>query len=157
MEEKWLHALGAMVNGIYVLTTGDDARMTGMIASWVSQVSHDPPMVMIAVHPNRYSHQLIKKTGSFALHLLLKEQKQLLVHLKGPEPEKRLEDLAWHAGETGVPILQDCLAYLECVLRARHEPGNHTLYIGEVVGADLFSAEEPMSTLDYEGFYVGKE
>ncbi|MBW1942253.1 MAG: flavin reductase [Deltaproteobacteria bacterium] len=157
MEEKWLHALGAMVNGIYVLTTGDDARMTGMIASWVSQVSHDPPMVMVAVHPNRYSHQLIKKTGSFALHLLLKEQKHLLVHLKGPEPEKRLEDLAWRAGETGVPILQDCLAYLECVLRARHEPGNHTLYIGEVVGADLFSAEEPMSTLDYEGFYVGKE
>ncbi|MFC1579775.1 flavin reductase family protein [Thermodesulfobacteriota bacterium] len=157
MEEKWLHALGAMVNGIYVLTAGNDESSTGMIASWVSQVSHEPPMVMVAVHPNRYSQQLIKKTGSFALHLLFRKQKHLLSHLKGPEPGKRLETLEWRPGETGAPILKGCLAYLECILRDRHEPGNHTLYIGKVVDADLFSAERPMSTLDYEGFYVGKE
>ncbi len=157
MDEKWLHALGAMVNGIYALTTGDEEIRTGMIVSWVSQVSHDPPMLAAAVHPNRYAHDRIKKNGSFALHLLSREQKHLLGHLKGPDPEKRLQDLAWRTGHTGAPILKDCLAYLECVLRDRHEPGNHTLYIGEVVAADIFSAEDPMSTLDYEGFYIGKE
>ena len=59
MDERWLQALGSMTYGIYVLTTHHEEKINGMIASWVSQISYDPPLVMVAVHPNRYSRQLI--------------------------------------------------------------------------------------------------
>ena len=58
-----------MANGIYVLTTRLDDTINGMIASWVTQISYAPPLIMVAIHPNRYSHTLIDKSGVFALNV----------------------------------------------------------------------------------------
>ncbi len=69
MQEGWIKTLGKMTYGIYVLTSFHKKEVNGMIASWVSQISYDPLLIMAAVHPNRYSHQLIEKSGCFALFL----------------------------------------------------------------------------------------
>jgi flavin reductase (DIM6/NTAB) family NADH-FMN oxidoreductase RutF len=55
-----------MTYGIYVLTSFYKEEINGMIASWVSQVSYDPLLIMAAVHTHRYSHHLIEKAGAFA-------------------------------------------------------------------------------------------
>jgi len=52
---------------------------------------------------------------------------------------------------------KNCLGYLECKVREKYAPGNHTLFVGEIVDARMLSAGRPMSTLDYPGFYMGKE
>ena len=70
MNKKWVEAFAKMTYGIYVLTSKAGEAVNGMIASWVSQVSYDPPLIMVAVHRNRYSHQLIEKGGCFTLHIL---------------------------------------------------------------------------------------
>jgi len=59
MKEAYLKLLGKMTYGIYVLTSAADQVVNGMIASWVSQVSYDPLLLMVAIHPNRYTHDLI--------------------------------------------------------------------------------------------------
>ena len=156
IHETLLETLAGMVHGIYVLTTADGEIINGMIASWVAQVSYDPPMLLVAIHPNRYSHQIIEKSGSFALHLLTKEQKDLLPRFKKHDPQEKFTSLPWSRGRTGCPILKNCLGYLECVVRAKYSPGNHTLFVGEVVGAQMFSTGTPMCTVDYPGFYMGK-
>ena len=56
MKEEYLKLLGKMTYGIYVLTSAADQVVNGMIASWVSQVSYDPLLLMVAIHPNRYTH-----------------------------------------------------------------------------------------------------
>lgn len=127
-----------------------------MIASWVSQISYDPPLLSVAVHPNRYSHHLIQKSGSFALHLLHRDQTDFLTRFKGPDPKAKFAATEWVRGKTGSPILKQCLGYVDCVLREHYAPGNHSLFIGEIVDGQLFSHEDPLSTLDYEGAYVGK-
>ena len=157
MDREWLEVLGNMTYGIYVLTTYHDRIINGMIASWVSQVSHDPAMVMVAVHPNRYSHQLIQKSDSFALHILQRNQRNLLDRFKGRDPEGKFTSLQWTKGKTGCPILKECLGYMECMVSASYTPGNHALFIGEIVDAKTFSREYPLSTLDYEGVYIGKD
>ena len=78
MDKEWLSAFGKMTYGIYVLTTGSAGTINGMIASWVSQVSYDPPLISVAVHPNRYSHQLIEQSKCFALHVVAKDRSDLL-------------------------------------------------------------------------------
>lgn len=157
MEKEWLTALGQMACGIYVLTTRCEHVINGMIASWVTQVSHDPPLIVVAIHPNRYSHNLILKSGVFALHAIDRSQKKLLKRFKGPDPLKKFNGISWKTGITGVPILETCIASFELAVKERHPMGNHTLFVGEVVTCSFQSPGTPLSTLDYEGMYVGKD
>lgn len=156
MEKDWLMAVGKLTYGIYVLTSAHDTEINGMIASWVSQVSYDPPLVMAAVHTNRYTHRLIEKSGCFALHVLAQNQQEFLARFKGPDSAEKFSGLQWEKGHGGCPILKDCVAYLACEVKERYAPGNHTLYVGEIINAKVLTENPTLSTLDYDGFYTGK-
>lgn len=157
MKKEWLAAFGQMTYGIYVLTTRFDDIINGMIASWVTQVSYEPPLIMVAVHPNRYSHSLIEKSRAFVLHVLDRSQKDMLERFKGPEPGKKFHGIPWETGKTGAPILKNCMAWFELTVKKRHVPGNHTLFIGEVINSGTKSTGTPLCTLEYCGMYVGKD
>lgn len=156
MEKEWLSAFSKMTYGIYALTTAFENKINGMIASWVSQISYDPPLIMVAVHPNRYSHAMITQSKCFALHVLPKDPKDFLKRFKGPDPMAKFSDIEWGKGKTGSPILKDCIAWLECEVVSSINPGNHTLFIGKVVAAKPVSEFPAMTTADYDGTYVGK-
>jgi len=156
MREAILKNMAHMTYGIYVLTTRFEGSINGMIASWISQVSYEPPLFMAAIHPNRYSHELLAKSGYFALHIISREQRDLLARFKGPTAKEKFESISWEYGVTGCPILVDCIGCMECRLTQRLAPGNHTLFIGEVVNAIFNTEKKPLCTLDYEGSYLGK-
>jgi flavin reductase (DIM6/NTAB) family NADH-FMN oxidoreductase RutF len=156
MKAPWLKAFGRMTYGIYVLTTRHEDIINGMIASWVSQVSYDPPMILVAVHPNRYSHGLLEESGNFVLHVIERSQKELLARFKGPDPAEKFSGIHWEPGRTGCPVLEGCLAWFECRIKESCRPGNHTLFVGEVVDAAGGLAGTPLCTFDYEGMYTGK-
>ena len=156
MKETILKNMAYITYGIYVLTTRFEDSINGMIASWVSQVSYEPPLFMVAIHPNRYSHELLTRSGYFALHIISREQKDLLTLFKGPGHKEKFKSISWENGMTGCPILADCIGCMECHVTQSLAPGNHTLFIAEVVNA-IFKAEKtPLCTLDYEGCYLGK-
>jgi flavin reductase (DIM6/NTAB) family NADH-FMN oxidoreductase RutF len=156
MKAAWIDAFGKMSYGIYVLTTSSGEEVNGMIASWVSQISYEPPLVMAAVHPARYSHRLLKKSGVFTINILSQRQSHMVTRFKGPDPMAKFDSIKWVKGKTGCPILEETIGYLECRVKDLYEPGNHTLFIGEVVDADRFSDQAPMTSLDYSGTYLGK-
>lgn len=156
MKTEWLHAFGTMTYGIYVLTTALESRINGMIASWVSQVSYEPPLIAVAVHQNRFTHQLVKDSGCFALHVLNNNQKSMVSKFMGSDPETKFSGTNWKPGLTGCPILPECAACFECEINSSIEPGNHTIFIGQVVNATTASGANPLTTLDYRGQYIGK-
>ena len=156
MQEEWIKAFAKLTYGIYVLTSKTEEAINAMIASWVSQVSYEPPLIMVAVHPNRFSHQLIADGGCFALHVLASTQSNLLSRFKAADVKAKFSSLDWTTGKTGCPILKECLAYLECEVKTHTRPGNHTLFIGEVIAAGVFADEKPFTTMEYDGIYLGK-
>jgi flavin reductase (DIM6/NTAB) family NADH-FMN oxidoreductase RutF len=157
MENTWPTIIGKITNGIYVLTTSYKEEINGMIISWVSQVSYDPPLVMVAIHPNRDCHDMVKQSGRFALNILSINQADLIGHFKGPDPAAKFKTIEWDKGnETGCPVLTHCTAYMECDVQTSHSPGNHTLFIGKVINCQVLSEDEPLSTLDNLGTYLGK-
>ena len=156
MNKEWITAFSKMTYGIYVLTTAHDDKINGMIASWVTQVSYDPPLVLVAVHPNRFSHHMIGASGAFALHAIGEDQVDYLSRFKGPVADAKFDSLNWRSGKTKSPILEDCLAWLDCQVKQTLSPGNHTLFIGEVVDAGSGSGLDALSTADYDGVYLGK-
>lgn len=145
-----------MTYGIYVLTSAYDKTINGMIASWVSMVSFDPPLIMVAVHTNRYSHILIEKSGYFALNILSRNQKRFLSRFKGSDSDEKFADIGWKRSKSGCPILLDSIGFIECKIKESYKPGNHTLFIGKIIDAKSFNNDLPLSTADYEGVYLGK-
>jgi len=157
MQPAWQNAFSRMAYGIYVLTTQHETVINGMIISWVSQVSHDPPLIMAALHPNRFSCSLMKKSGHFALHVIAKSQKDLIDQFRVPKPSEKFADIDWQTGMTGCPVLKDCLAWFECKIKETYQPGNHCLFVGEVVHAGCSGEASPLCTLDYEAVYSGRK
>jgi flavin reductase (DIM6/NTAB) family NADH-FMN oxidoreductase RutF len=157
MNEDCLNTLKHMTYGIYVLTTRHETEINGMIASWVTQVSYDPLLIMVAVHPNRYTHHMIEQSGCFALHVLSNTQKFFLARFKGPDPAAKFKEISWTDGKTGCPILRDCIGFFECRVVEKATPGNHTVFVGEVVNQGFTAPQPPLTTLDYEGCYLGKD
>ncbi len=90
-----------MTFGIYVLTTAYKETINGMIASWVSMISYNPPLIMAAVHPNRYSHKILEKSACFALNILSQNQKNFLSRFKGPDPNAKFTGIDYKKGITG--------------------------------------------------------
>ncbi len=156
MEQAIVKNMAHMAYGIYVLTTRFEDIINGMIVSWVTQVSYEPPLVQVAVHPNRYTHDLLMKSRHFALHILDNTQKAFVNRFMGPNSQTKFENISWNDGITGCPVLSDCIGAMECRIIEHLTPGNHSLFIGEVVSAIFNKKKAPLCTSDYEGRYLGK-
>ena len=155
MNDRIIEAMAYLSYGIYVLTSNKGDEKHGMIASWVSQVSHDPPLVMVAIRKNRRMHPIVKEAGAFALHVLDKDDEQIIGRFKRPSPAERFADTDCVTLETGCPILEDKLAYMDCRLVTTLDTGDHTLFIGKVLAANLSGEGTPMTSADYGKVYLG--
>jgi flavin reductase (DIM6/NTAB) family NADH-FMN oxidoreductase RutF len=115
-----------------------------MPAAWVTPVSSDPPMVAIAVYSGRFTHGLIQKSGEFALNIPprpLAEKVKKAGDVSGEDLDKFLQiGLTPYEGkQVNAPLIAECIGHLECGVVDTVRAGDHTLFLGEIVGA---SAEE---------------
>lgn len=121
-------ALGRIVGSLCVLTTKKGDVSGGMLASWVSQATFEPPGLTIAVAKERAIESLLHTGNSFVLNIL-QEGKHLglMKHFLKPfEPgEERFQGIETEEAENGSPILTDALAYVECEVNDRIECGDH--------------------------------
>ncbi len=157
--EEFRRVMGRFASGVTIVTTreGDDVHGTTMSA--VCSVSLQPQLALVCVDHESAIHVLIRESGVFAINILHEGQAGLAAELsrKGtPEllAAHKLEALPHHAGETGAPLLDDSLAHVECRVENTIEAGDHTIYVGVVVGAGV-SADATRPLLHYEGRYRG--
>ncbi len=136
-------AFTALVHGVYVITTRLDDKVNGMTASWVSQVSLHPLMVMVSIAPPRYSHTLIQESGIFAVNVLTTDHVDLAKRFgyKSGRTIDKFAGLTWTTAVTGAPILPQACAYLDLKLVHSFTAGDHTLFVGEVVAAKILHPE----------------
>ncbi len=136
-------AFRSLVHGVYVVTTRCGDRVNGMTASWVSQVSLNPLLLMVSIAPSRYSHDLIKESGVFAINVLTSAQVDLGKRF-GFASGRRVDKFAglnYITAVTGSPILPQAQAYFDLNLAETHTAGDHTLFVGEVVEAKILHPE----------------
>ena len=123
---------------VLVTSIGEDGRANVITLAWVGVVCSVPPMVSIAVRPERFSHDLIKATGQFVVNLPSADQ-LWAVDYCGTR-SGRYEDKFAASGLTPIPatevkppLIAECPINLECVVRHALSLGSHDLFIGEVV------------------------
>lgn len=126
-----------LTSPITAITSRRGDKSNGMISDGAIRASIVPdiPRLMVFVHKFNLSHDLIFETGKFALHLLHKEQIDLVIKLgfvSGRDRDK-LGDVPHRLGSTGTPILEDCYAWFECNVINVMDTGSSTCFLGEAV------------------------
>ncbi len=119
-------AVGRIVGSLCIVAAKRGDVTSAMLASWVSQVSFNPPGLTIAVAKDRTIESLMHTGDNFVLNIL-KEGMNLRRHfLKSFAPgEDRFAGLATQDAENGCPILSEALSYLECTVQSRIDCGDH--------------------------------
>ncbi len=146
-------ALRLFTYGLYAITSGDEARWNAFTANWVSQVSFDPPLVVVSVENASVSLPIIRQSGRFAVNVYDKEQRDLSGQLGkslAKHPDK-LAGLRRGTGESGCPVLLDAQAWVECRVEDELPAGDSTLVLGRVVSARVLRQDEPL-TMRAAGF-----
>ncbi len=126
--------------GLYILTAKSEGGEIGAGAvNWVTQASFKPPLLAVCVRDDSRLHHAVQEAGAFALNVLDKGQRDLaFTFFKHVEAdESTIGGQPYHTGETGAPILTNLPGYLECRVVASVHEGDHTVFVGEVVGAGL--------------------
>lgn len=108
----------------------------GMTASSFTSVSLDPPLVLVCVNRRHLTHRLIESQRCFGVNILAAGMHTVSDRCAGflGEEAHWLDDLPWHPGVTGAPLLDDALAWMDCTLWSAYAGGDHTIFVGEIQG-----------------------
>lgn len=147
--------LGRFASGITVVTSvdasGDDC---GMTVSAFCSVSLAPPLILVCVDHVASMHDMLVRASHFAVNILAAHQEPMSRRFSGPDEHKRFDGVGYARGLTGVALLDDALAHIECRRIAQHDAGDHTIIIGEVETA---AAHSHRPLLYYRGGYAQLE
>ena len=140
--------------GLYVITVAYNGEDHGMTANWLTQAAFEPPMAVVAIENTAKTIGMIRDSHHFAINLLLAGQRELAGKLgKSSEqsPAKLKGVKTKPAPVSGTPVLVDALGWVECRVVATLPAGDHTLVLGEIVGAGVEHEGQPL-TLQEAGF-----
>jgi 3-hydroxy-9,10-secoandrosta-1,3,5(10)-triene-9,17-dione monooxygenase reductase component len=138
--------MGRFATGISVVTTYDAGKPVGITVNALSSVSLDPPLVMIALDRRRFITPMVRAHGRYAVSILGHDQQALsdcFAHAPVSPGRDEFCGAAWHAGQTGLPVLDGAIAHLECTIVQTFSAGDHDLFIGRVDALDAPGDDGP--------------
>jgi len=139
VKEEISRAQALITHGVYVISTVHEGRANALTAAWVSRASFVPPLVTVSVGKTRFSHDMIRKAGIFAINILGPEDIDMGKHfgLKTGRKTDKFAGIEYVTKATGAPVLVKCDAWLDCRVASIHDAGDHTLFVGEVLDAGV--------------------
>ncbi len=133
---------------VTVVTVGRGGVENGLTVSWTCPVSFDPLQLMIGIDSKHYSVEFLDSTKNFVINVLAKGQEKVAARFarQSFNDGEKLEGIATKESQTGGAILTDAVCYYDCEVIAKHTQGDHYVYVGKVVAAEILNDVEPMST-----------
>ncbi len=144
-----LQALQTVSYGLYVIGSKKGDRLNGQIANTVFQVTSEPPMIAVAINKQNLTYEFIMESRVFSVSVLCEGTPLAFIGrfgFKSGRDTDKLAGINYKIGETGAPIVMDnAVAYLEARVVSDTAVGKHTLFVGEVVAAEVVSNETCMT------------
>ncbi|MCS7102741.1 MAG: flavin reductase family protein [Candidatus Korarchaeum sp.] len=151
-------ALRKISYGVYIVSSRIGDRINGQVANTVFQVTSEPPKLAVCINKENFTHECVLSQGAFSVSVLRKETPMTLIGRFGFMSGRnfnKFDGISYKLGKTGVPIvLEESVAYLEAVVTASLDLGTHTLFVGELVDAEVLSDDEVMT---YEFYHKVKK
>ena len=142
------HALGLFATGVTVVAAIDplSGEPRGMTANAFMSASLHPPLIVVAVRRDAHLHATLAGAGAYGVSVLPESLEREARRFAGL-PVSDHEPAPQLALRASAPILTDALAWFAARVAARHEVGDHTLFVGEVV--DFGSDDSAAPALAY--------
>jgi len=134
---EYRRILGHWVTGVAVVTArAPDGHRCGLTANAVTSLSLDPPLVLVCVERNSDTHGCILASGHLAVSMLRQDQERLARRFAASEGGEKFAGIAFREEQTGAPVLEDVLAWVDCRLWRTYEGGDHTIFVAEILAGD---------------------
>jgi len=148
-----LKALHNLSYGLYVVASQKQGKLNAQIANTVVQVTSEPPTISVCINKQNLTHEFITESKVFVASVLSQDTPLSFIGhfgFKSGKEVDKLKDVNYKLGEAKAPIVLDhSLAYLEARVINQLDVGTHTIFIGELVGADVLREGEPMTYAYY--------
>ena len=138
-----------MAKAVVVITSAKDGIRYAMAATAVSELSFDPPSMLVCVNRSASLFPVLEAGAPFAINILHHEQISVAQRCAGAvKGEARFEEGDWQDTDLGVPRLAGAQATILCLSAKKFEYGTHGIFIGDVVEVCLSGEPEPLVYLD---------
>ncbi len=148
-----LKALQKLGYGLYVVCSKKGDKFNGQIANTIFQVCSEPPVIAVAINRQNLTHEFIAQSKVFTGSILSQDTPLSYIGNFGFKSGSQIDKFAgiqYKLGETGAPVVLDhTLAYLEAKVINQVEVGTHTVFLGEIVGAEVIKEGDPMTYAYY--------
>jgi len=144
-------ALGQFATGVAVVTArAPNGEAIGLTINSFASVSLDPPLILWSLDRASDRFQVFMQAETFAANVLSDECKALSQRLSR-KGERSLEGEPLSKGEHDLPLLERALSHFECSVEARHDGGDHVIFVGRVLSFGRNRQRKPL--LFYRGHY----
>jgi flavin reductase (DIM6/NTAB) family NADH-FMN oxidoreductase RutF len=143
-KSEFKRVCGRFATGVTIASVLDAAGTPhGLTVNSFTSVSLAPPLVLICLGHEASVINYFRTASHFAINVLAEDQKKLSDRFarKGHD---RFDGLAWRPGHTGVPLIDDVLATIECSLHQRFTAGDHDIFVGEVLHTRVRDDARPL-------------
>ena len=154
MNPKTLHKISY---GLYVVCSKDNEKINGQIANALFQVTSQPPTIAVSINKQNLTHEYIEKSKSFTVSILSEDAPLTFIGnfgFKSGRDIDKFKEAKYKLGKNQVPLILDyTLACMEANVIDKVDVGTHTIFIGNVMDAEILSEDKPMT---YEYYHKVK-
>jgi flavin reductase (DIM6/NTAB) family NADH-FMN oxidoreductase RutF len=144
-------AMRAWSAGVAVVTSVHDGWKHGATVNSFTSISLDPALIVVTLQKSARTHDLISKSGILGVTVLSAEQSDISDLFAGKtQTEDRFSGLQTHSLVTGAPLLAGGLAWFDCRVSETFDAGRSTLFIAEVLAAQVHASGQPLIYHDRE-------
>lgn len=145
-SEQLRRAMRAWTTGVTVVTATHDGQQYGMTVNSFTSISLEPPLVSLALKKLTHTHELVEKSGEFAVTILAADQKEYSDRFAGklPEIKDRFEGVSTETLSINAPLLKGGIAYFNCRVVNAIPVGENTLFVAEVIAVQGEGTGEPL-------------
>jgi 3-hydroxy-9,10-secoandrosta-1,3,5(10)-triene-9,17-dione monooxygenase reductase component len=144
--------MGFWATGVSVITAQGNEGPAGATANALSSLSLEPPLALVCFDLSSRTLAAVRESERFCINMLSSGQEDVsrLFATKKSQEEKFAE--IGHHHVRGVPVIDDCLAYLVCGLDSELRRGDHVIAIGQVLESGVDEDAAPL--LFYRSEYL---
>ena len=135
--------LGRLATGVAFVTAAPDGEPAGLIVNSLTSVSLEPPLISFCPSRSSLTWSRMRRAGRFGVNILGRQHERFAKRAT-PAGADRFAALNWEHGRSGVPLLTDALATLECEILAEHPTGDHWIVVGRVNDARTSPLKDPL-------------
>lgn len=146
--------LRRLAKAVVVITTQHKSQRYAMSATAVSELSMDPPSLLICVNRSARLYGPLAAGAGFCVNILHSSQAAIAAACSGLiKGEQRFEHGAWAESRDGLPYLKNAQASFLCRNDRSVDYGTHTIFIGLVEEVLTDGRPDPLVYVD--GRYTG--